>query len=170
MFCNALSDRLQKRLAMKIPEMNPTLYAHNVSRLNAFVTKAKVQEMELQTIAAVAANAVHQANPTVRTLNNRTNAPHSFPVAHTFLTTLPPNASLEFKDMPTPTYQNESELLTMYCTDMVLLSSVEQAMRQASGLKAPLLCWGCKGLSKYAGKDNSRSYRDCPNKNDPNIG
>jgi hypothetical protein len=66
MFCNALSDRLQKRLAMKIPETNPTLYTHNFSRLNTFVTKAKiVQEMELQTIAAVAANAVRRANPTV---------------------------------------------------------------------------------------------------------
>ena len=54
MFCNALSDHHQMRLAiMKIPETNPTLYAHNFSRLNAFVTKAKVvQEMELQTSAA----------------------------------------------------------------------------------------------------------------------
>jgi hypothetical protein len=127
---------------MKIPETNPTLYAHNVSRLNAFVTEAKVQEMELQTIAVVAANAVRRANPTVRTTNNRTHAPHSFPVAHTFLTTLPPDTSQEFKDMPIPTYQNESELLTMCCTNMVLLSSAEQAMQQASGLKAPLLCWG----------------------------
>jgi hypothetical protein len=169
MFCNALSDRLQKRLAMKIPETNPTSYAHNVSCLNAFVTKAKVQEMELQTIAAVAANAVRQANPTVRTTNNRTHAPHSFPVAHTLLTTLPPDASQEFKDRPIPTYQNESELLTMYCTNMVLLSSAEQAMQQASGPKAPLLCWGCKGVSKYTGKDNTHSYRDCPNKNDPEV-
>ena len=169
MFCNALSDRLQKRLAMKIPETNPTSYANNFSRLNTFVTEAKVQEMELQTIAAVAANAVRRANPTVRTPSHRTNAPHSFPVAHTFLTTLPPDASQEFKDMPIPTYQNESELLTMYCTNMVLLSSAEQAMRQASGLKAPLLCWGCEGLSKYTGKDNTHSYRDCPNKNDPEV-
>jgi hypothetical protein len=136
MFCNSISECLQKRLAMKIPKMNhPTLYTHNVSRLNAFVTKAKVQEMDLQTIAAVAANAVSRANPTVRT-PNRTNAPHLFPVAHTFLTTLLPDASQEFKDMPIPTYQNKSELLTMYCINMVLLLSAEQAM------KAPLLCWG----------------------------
>ena len=168
MFCNALSDRLQKRLAMKIPETNPTSYAHNFSRLNAFVTEAKVQEMELQTIAAVAANAVRRANP-ARNTPNRNNAPHAFPVARTFLTTVPPDASDEFKDMPIPTYQNESELLTMYCTNMVLLSSAEQAMRQASGLKAPLLCWGCEGLSKYSGKDNTHSYRDCPNKTDPDV-
>jgi hypothetical protein len=42
MFCNALSNRLQKRLAMKIPEINPTLFAHNFSRLDTFVTEAKV--------------------------------------------------------------------------------------------------------------------------------
>jgi hypothetical protein len=161
MFCNALSDRLvQKRLAMKIPETNPTSYAHNL--------EAKVQEMELQTIAAVAANAVRRANP-VRNTAIRNNAPHAFPVARTFLTTLPPDASNEFKNMPIPTYQNESELLTMYCTNLVLLSSAEQAMRQASGLKAPLLCWGCEGLSKYSGKDNTHSYRDCPNKTDPDV-
>ena len=169
MFCSALSDRLQKRLAMKIPETNPTSYAHNFSRLNTFVTEAKVQEMELQTIAAVAANAVRRANPVRNNTTNRNNAPHAFPVARTFLTTLPPDASNEFKDMPIPTYQNESELLTMYCTNMVLLSSAEQAMRQASGLKAPLLCWGCEGLSKYSGKDNTHSYRDCPNKTDPDV-
>jgi hypothetical protein len=141
MFCNALSDHLQMRLAMKIPETNPTLYAHNFSRLNAFVTKAKVvQEMELQTIAAVAANAVPQANTTVRT-PNCPNAPHSFPVAPTFLTTLPPSAS-QFKDMPIPPYQNKSELLTMYCTNTVLLLSVEQAMQQASGLNSTFMFLG----------------------------
>ena len=49
-------------------------------------------------------------------------------------------------------------------------ASAESALRTASGLNAPIECWGCKGsnLPEYqAGRFHF--WRDCPNKADPRV-
>jgi hypothetical protein len=69
-----------------------------------------------------------------------------------------------------PAYKDEDELRELYTTtNLVLLSSEEQAMRQASGMKAPITCWGCQGIERYNGKGSAHSYRECPNKGDPEV-
>ena len=49
-----------------------------------------------------------------------------------------------------------------------MLSVAEKAMRQASGERAPLECWGCKDIPKYADQRFHR-YRSCPNRGDPQV-
>ena len=51
---------------------------------------------------------------------------------------------------------------------MVCLSIAEKAIRTASGEKAPLECWGCKGHPKYHA-DRFHRFRRCPNRNDPEV-
>ena len=43
---------------------------------------------------------------------------------------------------------------------LVLMSNAEKAMREASGLNAPLRCWGCQGLFP----DDTHLFKDCPRK------
>ena len=45
------------------------------------------------------------------------------------------------------------------------ISSAETAMREVSGNRAPLKCWGCEGVFKEC----EHNYRHCPNKNDSRV-
>jgi hypothetical protein len=36
-------------------------------------------------------------------------------------------------------------------------------------MKAPITCWGCQGIDRYDGKASAHSYRECPNKGDPEV-
>ena len=49
-----------------------------------------------------------------------------------------------------------------------MLSVAEKAMRQASGERAPLECWGCKDIPQYS-EDKFHRYRSCPNRGDPRV-
>ena len=48
------------------------------------------------------------------------------------------------------------------------LSSVEKALRDASGLKSPLECWGCTNDPRHHANRFHR-FIDCPNKDDPDV-
>ena len=49
-------------------------------------------------------------------------------------------------------------------------TSAENALRTASGLNAPIECWGCKGsnIPEYQ-PGRFHFWRDCPNKSDPRV-
>ena len=170
LFYNALSRRLKMKLEELVPLTPPTSYANNLNRLMIFVTAAKKAEGELQTIAVVASNAARRSQPTVRTAPRGT-GPKAFQSAHrTFMGT---NATTERDrddvEVVIPAYKDEEELRELYTNNLVLLSSAEQAMRLASGMKAPITCWGCQGIDRYDGKASAHSYRECPNKGDPEV-
>ena len=166
LFYTALSRQLKQKLEDQVPPMPPTTFANNVNRLIVFVHAAKKAESDLRSVAAIASSAARRSQPIVRTAP-RQNIPNTFAVGSTFMGIS--TGESEGYDIVFPKYSTETELRELYCTNLVLLSSAEQAMRQASGMKAPLLCWGCEGLAKFNGKDNAHNYRDCPNKQDPEV-
>jgi hypothetical protein len=169
LFYNALSRRLKMKLDELVPLTLPTSYANNWNRLLSFVTAAKKAEGELQTIAAVASNAARRSAPAIRTVP-RGPGPKAFQGARTFMgTSEQPDPSEAEDGVIIPAYKNETELRELYATNLVLLSSAEQAMRQASGMRAPISCWGCQGIERYEGKGSAHSYRECPNKSDPEV-
>lgn len=171
LFYNALSRRLKMKLEETVPTTPPTSYANNLNRLLSFVTAAKKAEGELQTIAAVASNAARRSNPAIRTVPRGNISQKAFPSTRTFMATTyrPDQESDAEEDVVIPAYKDEDELRELYTTNLVLLSSAEQAMRQASGMKAPITCWGCQGIERYDGKGSAHSYRECPNKGDPEV-
>jgi hypothetical protein len=48
------------------------------------------------------------------------------------------------------------------------LSPAESALRNASGVTAPIECWGCTGHATYHA-NRFHSFRDCPNKYEPEV-
>ena len=48
------------------------------------------------------------------------------------------------------------------------LSVAEQALRNASGERAPLQCWGCRSIPEYA-KNSYHRFSDCPHQKDPRV-
>ncbi len=129
-----------------------------------FVTAAKKAEGELQTIAVVASNAARRSQPTVRTAPQGVGPPKAFQGVHrTFMGT---NATTERNqddvEVVIPAYKkdDEEELRELYTNNLVLLSSAEQAMRLASGMKAPITCWGCQAIDRYDGKASAAIYQE----------
>jgi hypothetical protein len=49
------------------------------------------------------------------------------------------------------------------------LSPAENALRNASGTDRPTECWGCTGHTTRHGATRFHSFRDCPNKYDPDV-
>jgi hypothetical protein len=49
-----------------------------------------------------------------------------------------------------------------------MLSVAEKAMRQASGERAPIECWGCAGIQEY-NSNRFHRYKSCPNRSDPRV-
>jgi hypothetical protein len=48
------------------------------------------------------------------------------------------------------------------------VSIVEEALQKASGMRAPVRCFGCDGLPEYS-STCFHMWRDCPNKNDKRV-
>ncbi len=146
LFYNALSYRVKQELEEQVPLTTPTSYANNLTRLMIFISGAKKAETELQTIAAVASNAARRSSPAIRTLPQGS-GPQAFTGGQTFICTNGRDGTV------IPQYSLEAELRALYADNLVLLSAAEQAMRQANGLRAPMVCWGCAGLKRYEAKD-----------------
>jgi hypothetical protein len=48
------------------------------------------------------------------------------------------------------------------------VSIVEEALQKASGMRAPIRCFGCDGIPEFSG-NCLHLWRDCPNKNDRRV-
>jgi hypothetical protein len=160
LFYNALSRQLKQKLEDQVPPEPPTTYANNVNRLILFVHTANKAESKLCSVAAIASSAACRSQPIVRTMPCQ-NIPNTFAVGSTFMGISTAGEPKGF-DIVFPKYLTETELQELYCTNLVLLSSAEQGMqqhlmRQAEGMNAPLLCWGCDGLAKSNSNDNAHN-------------
>jgi hypothetical protein len=51
------------------------------------------------------------------------------------------------------------------CQTLTAVSIVEEALQNASGMKAPMKCFGCDGIPEYS-NNCFHLWRNCPNKND----
>jgi hypothetical protein len=51
------------------------------------------------------------------------------------------------------------------CQTLTAVSIVEEALQNASGMRAPMKCFGCDGLPEYQ-NNCYHMWRNCPNKND----
>ena len=71
-----------------------------------------------------------------------------------------------------PGDNDPEEDMDMFKVQMACLAShlsvAEEAMRQASGERSPLKCWGCQSFPEYS-KDCLHRFIDCPHRTDPRV-
>ena len=76
-----------------------------------------------------------------------------------------PQMDLERSYLPSPTGTNN----IMWETASVCMSMDEEAIRKSIGrFNTPVECWGCTNSPRYHA-DRFHTYRNCPNKRDPDV-
>jgi hypothetical protein len=150
-----------------------TSVAQKMDRLQSFVQSAIEQETEKHRVDEMASKAskavlgLSITRPTTYIQNS--NMPTSF-IATEFdqyheegNIDLPPSPRIPgghiVKDMAGLIADMSEEMHNAF------QSSAEKALVQASGIRIPIQCWGCKGLHE----DCFHSFRNCPRKEDPVI-
>jgi hypothetical protein len=190
-FFQALSTQLREKLVEHLPAAMHLDYNENLAFYNVFMQQAFKAEKEIKGVYNMVRN-VATARTNTANWNRNPGAPRTFMatrgderghLGHS-------NGPSKFREcrvievdedgeqvvMPefccyvatpgAPTEQKVKDEITQHA--IVLVSVAEQALREASGMRVPMKCFGCQGLPAYD-KNCLHQFKDCPNKKDPEV-
>lgn len=196
LFFQATTKNLQDRTVRLLPNGAPVSFNHNLARLNAFVIEVIRQEKEIKSLINIARRAstparVNRAQHTSgRTFmsSDRPTTPqaNSFELTATGTNTGWHSASPPMENTYVPIQGGQhivlprvflaapndnpetTQIKTALKHTLTALSLAEQALRDASGSRFPIQCFGCAGLPNYENKC-THLFKDCPHKEDPSV-
>jgi hypothetical protein len=193
-FYQSLSADLQRKLVTTLHANTSTTLIENVKRFNDFIQEANTAEEGLKDITRIAERAAQRQTPrayTPRTpqgartflgyedsqtqeknesinITNNDGKAICMPIA--FVATHSPSCTQDQQDMMAHAITTMDDLArdTMGLTPLTASSIVEQALQQASGVRAPMKCFGCDGIPEYD-RNSYHMWRDCPHKQDKRV-
>jgi hypothetical protein len=197
LFFQATTKNLQDCTVRLLPTGIPVSFNHNLARLNAFVIKVIRQEKELKSLINIARRASAPArtnctqHPSGRTFmsSDMPSQPHDHLFEHMATgpgtgwhnpatgppmenTYLPINGGqhIVLPRVFLAAQNNNAEktqIKTALKHTLTALSLAEQALRDASGSRFPIQCFGCAGLLNYENKCTHLFKDPAPTKKTP---
>ena len=160
-FVQAMSATIKKKLFDSMQNnANPNL-TQNLADFHRITQEALKHEDEFRSLNRMAEQAAG------RVAGRASRLPRSAMPAKTFLTTNVPNENQEFMmalmDQAAETAEEQAQAYTFAGVSR----DVEQALRQASGVRVPIKCFGCDGIMPES--QCYHLWRDCPNKHKKDI-
>jgi hypothetical protein len=194
-FYQSLSADPQRKLVTTLHPNTSTTLIENIKQFNDFIQEANTAEEGLKDITRIAERAAQRQSPrgyTPRTPQGartfmgyedneqQKQAKESvsittddggiicMPIA--FVATHSSACTKDQQDLMAHVITTMDDLAcdTMGLTPLTASSIVKQALQQASGVRAPMKCFGCDGIPEYD-QNSFHMWRNCPHKQDKQV-
>jgi hypothetical protein len=177
MFFDALSHRLKTNVEASLPDRNATDFQTNLNRYHIFRAEVEKEEEKIRLFVNIARSvqSKQRGEPPSWNRGDR-NTPRTFMAGHNTGDSGDEDEREGYEDdegdntvtMPSMTFlagkdKNEKNTAKLMKGLITCLSVAETALREASGTRGPIKCWGCQDVEEYQ-HDCFHRWIHCPRK------